>query len=208
MRIRRLGAKAEVLARRAGTAAGFLRPRLLARVLSSRSSRRISASESGRSPISRAPGLCPHYSKGLGSGRKRVRNGGPKIRRVWHASMLAVVGLVELPDPDEEFADLAVALDGVALEFAAQLGADLELQGDLLSAGRLREVVLRVGRGRRSALPFLGSGQLRQLDHQAALSFTSSLTRSTMLCASCSALWLRLGKRVSVAARPSSLARR
>src|SRR3954454_24388217 len=53
MRLRRFGVKAEVRARRAGTAAGFLRPRLLARVRSRRSRRRISASESGRflSPI-------------------------------------------------------------------------------------------------------------------------------------------------------------
>src|SRR4051794_19251756 len=101
--------------------------------------------------------------------------------------MLTVIGLVELPYSDEELADLAVALDGVALELSAQLGADLELQGDLLPARRLREVVLRVRGGRRSALPFLGFGQLRQLDHQAALSLTSSPMRSTMLCASRSA---------------------
>ena len=64
-----------------------------------------------------------------------------------------MVATIEAPHLSEELACLAVALDRVRLELAAQLGTDLELQGHLPAARALREIVVRLDRLLRRALP-------------------------------------------------------
>src|SRR6516164_1447613 len=123
--------------------------------------------------------------------------------------MSSVILLVELPHFLEEGPKVSIILCSFGAEFTAGLRRNLDLLVDLWAARRLREIIRCLfGRGR-SSLP--RPAQLFHIDHQATLRFARDcvgLVLSTMLCASSSARSLRLWNRVSVSARPSSLARR
>src|SRR3954452_21128951 len=130
-----------------------------------------------------------------------------------------MVGLVKAPHLLKEVTQLHLMLGGIDPEGTPGLGRNLHLLMHFLPARRLAQVVPGCFGSR--GLSLARAGQFLHIHHQATLRFVRagvgfgfcaeefrSPILSTKACASCSARWFSVGKRVSVRARPSSLARR